>query len=351
MEYSLNYLFLYLTWRCNLCCRHCWVSANSQSDEVIKKEIITQAIEESATLGVKTIKISGGEPFLYPELVSEVARLCGKYSLGLNIESNGTLINQEVLAEFKGIPVYINISLDSFDKDIHNSFRGDKNAFERTMHGIVLLQKQNIPFGITHTITEDNIAQLDELIYFLSIHNVSSLKLNPILKIGRATDVDDEFPYLLSVETYENIVKKYHCNEKNGVYVTTMVTPCFLSIPEMLTGKKRLYSCNFLNQLSILPDGRAGLCGEAKDIDPFIFGNINTQTIQEIWNESDSLNAFRYSMKKGMEGICGKCTFSDMCNGGCRIASYLHGRKYNSANPMADAYFSKHGSFPYRKGK
>lgn len=351
MEYSLDYLFLYLTWRCNLCCRHCWVSANSQSDEVIKEEIITRAIEESVALGVKTIKISGGEPFLYPELVSEVVRLCRKYSLELNIESNGTLINLEVLEGLDGIPVYINISLDSFDKDIHNSFRGGKNAFERTMHGIELLGNQHIPFGITHTITEDNIAQLDKLIHFLSIHNASSLKLNPILKIGRATDVSDEFPYLLSVETYEYIVKKYHCNKINGVYVTTMVMPCFLSIPEMVTGKKRLYSCSFLNQLSILPDGRVGLCGEAKDIVPFIFGNINTQTIHEIWNESDSLNAFRYSMKQGIEGICGNCAFKDMCNGGCRIASYLQGRKYNSANPMAEAYFLRYGKFPYQKGK
>ena len=94
-----------------------------------------------------------------------------------------------------------------------------------------------------------------------------------------------------------------------------------------------------------------GLCGEAKEIDAFKFGNIKNESIVNIWNHGQNLNQFRESINEGLNGICGRCNYQKSCMGGCRIASYLLNGIINDSNPFAEAYYSVNKRLPYLKFK
>ena len=351
MEYSLEKLFIYLSWKCNLHCKHCWVSSNYEKHEVLSEQCIERAIIDSLDLGLETIKISGGEPTLFPESIYLIIDLCRKYNLELNIETNGTLLDEKLVNSLSSISSYVNISIDSYDEKIHNSIRGIDNAFQETLKGLDLLKKYSIPFNVTYTVSKMVEKEIDMMIELLSKYHVSSMKINPIMNLGRAKQNLSSFPYLINVEEYEKLIRKYHGNNFNGVHVTTMVPPCFLSPPEMITMKKTPVTCGYLNQLSILPNGEIGLCGEAKNISVLKFGDLKNQSIKDIWNHSSNLKKLRDSINKGLNGVCGLCSYQKSCMGGCRIASYLIGGHINDSNPFAASYYDINKRLPYLKVK
>ena len=294
-------------------------------------------------------KISGGEPTLFPEIIHSIVDYCYKYNLELNIETNGTLLDEKLANALSRVSSYVNISIDSYDEKIHNYIRGIDNAFEKAVKGIELLKRHNISLGITYTISEMIESEIDQMIGLLSKLEVPSLKINPIMNIGRAKHSFTSSSYLINIDEYERLVRKYHGNTFNGVYVTTMVPPCFLSPPEMITRKKLPATCGYLNQLSVLPNGEVGLCGEAKEIDAFKFGNLKNDSIADIWNHSYNLKLLRDSVTNGLKGVCGLCAYQKNCMGGCRIAAYLTSGTLNDSNPFATAYYNANNSLPYLK--
>ncbi len=353
--YSLDCLNIYLGWQCNLHCRHCWVSADNaenQNSERIDVSLIMEGIKEAVSLGLKIIKISGGEPFLYPDDMCKIIELANSFNLDINIESNGTIFQEKVISLLDPGKTYLNVSLDGYESNIHNEMRGNQDAFQKTIRGIELLQRKDLPFGVTYTIHDGNVKNIDSMIDFLRNMSVAELKLNPIMAIGRARKGEQKFPFLLTLENLIEVYEKYNNYRRNSVHVSIMVSPCFIKPHQIITGQKQICACNYLNMLSILPDGRIGLCGEAKDIKEFCFGNIHEESIKAIWKNSKNLKRMRKETEN-IEGVCGECNYNKVCRGGCRIAAYLYGTKLNSPNPVADTYFEKHGCLPFKsiKGK
>lgn len=343
--YNLECLNIYLGWACNLHCKHCWVSADNNEHEKIDVSLVLQIIEEAALLGLELIKISGGEPFLYPEDMTQIINCANRLDLNVNIESNGTIICESVLKLFNPQKTYINISLDGYDADSHNEIRGRTDAFQRTLTGIKQVQTAGIPFGIIHTIHDGNVQGIDSLIGLLNEISVNELKLNPVMTIGRARRDEQKYPYLLGVDNMVHVFEQYNNCIKDNVHVSMMVPPCFIKPYQIITHKKDVRTCGYLNMLSILPDGSVGLCGEAKDLEIFQFGNIRDSSIRIIWNDSKNLQTLRKETEK-IGGVCSKCNYMAMCKGGCRIAAYISGNEVGASNPIAEVYYKEHGNFP-----
>ena len=99
-------------------------------------------------------------------------------------------------------------------------------------------------------------------------------------------------------------------------------------------------TCNCLALMSILPNGDIGLCGEAKNNDKFIFGNIYDASLTEIWEKSDTLNELRNMIPDKLEGVCSLCAIKQLCKGGCRVDGYLAGGKINSPSHICQTMYN-----------
>jgi len=101
---------------CNMACRYCYATFNDMKLErqpPIKD--VHNILDKLKAAGLEKITFAGGEPLLYKYLYSAL-----EYSkhLGLvtSIITNGTLLDDEKLEAYAGIPVdWIGVSIDSVD--------------------------------------------------------------------------------------------------------------------------------------------------------------------------------------------------------------------------------------------
>ncbi len=125
--HRISYLRVSITDRCNERCRYCMPEEEQvwfQRDEVLSYDEMLRVIRVGATLGIKKIRVTGGEPLTRPGAVdfcSEIARIPGIDDVG--ISTNGTLLAKlegGITAAERIVRAGVrsaNISLDSLDRE------------------------------------------------------------------------------------------------------------------------------------------------------------------------------------------------------------------------------------------
>ena len=117
-----DYLRISLTEKCNLRCTYCMpeegVKLRSKSHFMTADEVITFA-KTFVNLGVKKIRITGGEPLVNKDIKFILSEL-SKLPVELSITTNAVLLHDyyDLLQELKINK--LNISIDSLDKDSFN---------------------------------------------------------------------------------------------------------------------------------------------------------------------------------------------------------------------------------------
>jgi len=98
-DYPLEQLYFYLTQGCNLRCRHCWLAPEYRSEanpgKYLSAKLFKQIVEEAKDLGLTRVKLTGGEPFLNPD-IQEMLEYIRSEELGLTVETNGLLCTPEI---------------------------------------------------------------------------------------------------------------------------------------------------------------------------------------------------------------------------------------------------------------
>ena len=95
---DITYLRISVTDKCNLRCRYCMpeegVCKKSHADMLTEDEII-QAVEAAADLGIRKIRITGGEPLVKKNIVSICRRAAAVEGIKeVCLTTNGILLPQ-----------------------------------------------------------------------------------------------------------------------------------------------------------------------------------------------------------------------------------------------------------------
>lgn len=116
---EIDYIRISVTDRCNLRCKYCIPECGIASvghENILNFDEITKIVTECAKLGIKKVKITGGEPLVRRELHSLVSRIKNIPGIEqVTLTTNGIFLKEQIdkLAE-AGIDA-INISLDTLD--------------------------------------------------------------------------------------------------------------------------------------------------------------------------------------------------------------------------------------------
>lgn len=142
---EIRYLRLSITDLCNFRCPYCLpegYQGKRPSNELSADEIQTIA-QAAAAIGIRKIRITGGEPSLRKDLL-EIIRTC-KQTEGIEtvaMTTNGYAIEQAEHWFAAGLD-QLNISIDSFDRDTFTQLTGH-DCLEKILHHIdQLLAKQH----------------------------------------------------------------------------------------------------------------------------------------------------------------------------------------------------------------
>jgi organic radical activating enzyme len=134
---------------CNLECVHCFIACSPTNHRLkfLTPDTVYRYLDEAATLGVRDVYFTGGEPFLHKQILPILAR-----SLRVaptTVLTNGTLITPAVadtLAAIQAESQYtleIRISLDDVDADKNDAVRG-QGAHAKAVRALRLLHDRGL---------------------------------------------------------------------------------------------------------------------------------------------------------------------------------------------------------------
>ena len=157
MLFSLNSL-------CNLNCIFCDIKDKTKK---MSYENAKRTIDAGKVLGIKTLVLTGGEPFLHPRIF-DIINYAKSKGLTINITTNGTLIKSQIEKIKKSELDSISISIDGLEKT-HDMLRNKKGVFDKALEGLKILKKEapNIRLLIYFVVINQNIKEL-KMIYQLS---------------------------------------------------------------------------------------------------------------------------------------------------------------------------------------
>ena len=188
---EIDYLRVSVTDNCNLRCIYCMSEKENnflKKDEKLTDDEIYRVVKESANLGIKKIRITGGEPLVRAGIV----KLIGKINEIPGIEeiyltTNGILLCDKLeelkLNGLKGV----NISLDSLEEDKFNKLTrlGNlNNVLEAIDKAIELGVKVKVNTVIVNDINKD------EIIDFVNITREKPIDIRfiELMPIGEAVN-------------------------------------------------------------------------------------------------------------------------------------------------------------------
>lgn len=186
--------FFELTYLCNLHCPYCYVGEEREKDELATQEWFN-VIDQIPFYSFVTIV--GGEPLLRKDFIPILEHTAKKTFGKLNVVTNGTLINDEIIDAFiKTKMMLLSVSLDGYGEN-HDKNRGKEGVFDKIISNLDVLNakkgKRSKPMVDIKTIAlENNLDDLpklyklcDEMNFdFLSISFLrnNNLKQNSVLR-------------------------------------------------------------------------------------------------------------------------------------------------------------------------
>ena len=128
---------------CNFRCPYCMPADKTPDDTILQNaarlsfEQIEQAVKAFVKLGVRKVRLTGGEPLLrknLPELVKRLSRISGLEDIALT--TNGSLLEKQAFALKQAGLHRLTVSLDALDADIFSQLSGGRGQVRDVLSGI-----------------------------------------------------------------------------------------------------------------------------------------------------------------------------------------------------------------------
>ena len=147
---EIDYMRISITDRCNLRCKYCMPDDIETTDmaNLLTYEEIVKVTEMAASLGIRHIRLTGGEPLVRRgcvDLVKKIKNVSGIDTVGMT--TNGVLL-AEYAKDLKEAGLdSVNVSLDTLDAAEFQRLTG-RNELKAVLAGIGAVQEVEIPVKI-----------------------------------------------------------------------------------------------------------------------------------------------------------------------------------------------------------
>lgn len=124
-----------ITNKCNENCLYCHHDGMDDSQEEMNADEIYRICEIAKNIGVRKIRISGGEPLIRKDIVEIVSKIASLDFDDISITSNGTLLGKYAKDLKEAGLNRVNISLDTLNPETYKKVT-TKNLLESAKNGI-----------------------------------------------------------------------------------------------------------------------------------------------------------------------------------------------------------------------
>ena len=301
---QLTNLLIEITSKCNERCVHCYIPNDCKLSH-IEPELFYDVLEQCKNLRLLNLTLSGGEPMLHMNFC-DFLRKCREYDFSVNILSNLTLLNDEIIKEMKANPLLgVQVSLYSMNPDIHDEITQVKGSFEKTKNAILKLIENDILLQINCSILKQNKNCFDDVIKWAKHHKIQVG--DDYVIIARHNHTTENLCNRLSIDEIKEIINKKAEND-----------PKYLEQLEIEAKQKKNITSNDIvcsichSSICIADNGNVYPCAGWQDN---TLGNVKETSLNEIWEKSEKVQYLRGLRKRDFPRciICPDKEFCTMC--------------------------------------
>jgi MoaA/NifB/PqqE/SkfB family radical SAM enzyme len=155
----LTTLFLSITKKCPLSCRHCLEWDRLDGNETLSVDDLKVIIDKFQRYGVSQIQISGGEPMARFEDLLTLLRHTD-HNTDTWLLTSGYNLSLEKARQLKNAGLTgVRISLDHWESSKHNEFRGSPRAFGWAVEASENCRKAGLATGLAICVTKESLSE------------------------------------------------------------------------------------------------------------------------------------------------------------------------------------------------
>ena len=289
----------------------------------------------------------GGEPLLLGKrFFRELLSLGRPGVFRHNVQTNLTLLDNDwidILEPLIGRDG-IGTSMDPFD-DVRRLGDGDHDGYRRRwLKGIELLDAAGWRVGCVYVLHRQGLERARALYWFFrNLRDGSSLSLrvNPLLQVGRAQDAACEHLALRPGEYGDFLI------ELARVWLADhrrLVLSPLKDFVRAWEGDGPVRSCDLAGRagcmdshLGIDPAGNVYNCGRAVDAGGMRFGHLKDVSLADCLDHP-SRQVLREREEALLEGRCGNCPDWRLCHGGCPYESHTASEQAHQPTRLCEDY-------------
>lgn len=261
-----------VTDRCNFRCRYCMPREVFGEDydflprqEILSFEEIARLARIFQALGVRKVRLTGGEPLLRQELPKLVGMLAKISGLEIAMTTNGSLLAHQAQALAQAGPLRVTISLDSLDEAVFAAMNDTQVPVARVLEGIEAAAAAGLrPLKINavvrrgvndHTVVElaryfKGSGHILRFIEYMDVGSTNAWRMDEVVSGSEIIElIGDEMPLEPLDANYRGeVARRWSYTDGEGeIGVITSVTEPFCSdcTRARLSADGKLYTCLF----------------------------------------------------------------------------------------------------------
>ena len=346
-EYD-NYYFpkmnLMVTGKCNLNCLHCFnAKDNAPLNSELSYEDIMNILDQAKEIGVHAFTLTGGEPLVHHRFLDIIKAVYERDMFVFELNTNGLLITQSMLDEFKkiGCKPLIKISFDGVG--YHNWIRQHPKAEELTIKAIKLCIKNGFRVKAQVQCNRKNVDVMMKTAVLLNDIGVDEMR---IIRTTEAPRWEKNSPQssLAIEEYYEKMLDFAHEYMHSGMQMTVDIWQFMTLYPHHKIYNLVPIMCNkdeFNIRIPMCKGNRGMIAVSSKGkVVPCLqmsgyflekgisLGNLFKTPLKELLKESPYLELAMAPLLKQIlvNDKCGNCKYYKACTGGCPALGLLYSK-------------------------
>jgi radical SAM protein with 4Fe4S-binding SPASM domain len=325
----LRTLFWDVTYACDFRCQICFTDSGKPHPEELSTKEALETMRKAHEAGIRDILISGGEPFLRPDL-AEILSYMGNLGITARIASNGASLTENIIEKLRSetLTKSFQISLDTVDPNLYAELHGaPPGTLQTVLANLDRIQEAGFHTTISVRLTPQTLPGIPELLDLASQRGWPTVTVHcPIhTKRVQGSYRQDEDVFSLLVPVFEHF-----CAMPQHWLMETYI-PWAEYHPVIRKFAKRIRVVNRgcragRDRLTLSPTGWLSPC-VCLDVEEAYAGNVRTESLQDAFLNSPACDILRHPEKYG---ICADCPNVKKCGGGCRAAAFALSRRLDA---------------------
>lgn len=297
-----------LTSRCNERCLHCYIP-HELKDGNIDPELYYSVLDQLEELGTWHITLSGGEPMLHPQF-KEFLQAAKDKDFYVTVLSNLTLLDDEIISIMaEGNKCSVQVSLYSMDAQTHDEITQLPGSFEKTLSAIKLLIENDIPIQVSCPTMKENMHDFGDVLRWAHDHKIRAVTDYSIM--AEYNHDTSNLAHRLTPEECGIVIRDVIDWDKN--YQEQLLSTDFEKKAREYSENTDAILCGVgISTCCMVSDGSVYPCAGWQDC---ICGNLNEESLSQIWNDSKKINYLRSLRRRDMQKCigCDKQAFCAPC--------------------------------------